>query len=120
MRSSVVSAAVSMSVMVGRSLPMIIPHGVAVDTGQIAVENHDLVVVSIQLGGGIESVVRDVDGETLVAQALGDVVGQTMHVFDDQESHVAAAAVSAGRLATGTVIVTRSPPCGRACRHTLP
>src|SRR6202034_1801644 len=70
--------------------------GVAVDAGQVAVEHDDLVGVGVEFGGGVDSVVGDVDGETLVAQPFGHVVGQAVHVFHDQDPHVLASAVSAG------------------------
>ena len=61
--------------------------GVAVDAGQVAVEHDDVVAVELQLGGGVEPVVGDVDGHALVSQALGDVVGEPPRVFDDQHPH---------------------------------
>jgi hypothetical protein len=61
--------------------------GVAVDAGQVSVQYDDVVAVDVQLGGGVEPGVGDVDGHALVSEALGDVVGQSPHVFDDQHPH---------------------------------
>ena len=61
--------------------------GVAVDPGQVPVQYDDVVAVDVQLGGGVEPGVGDVDGHALVSQALGDVVGQSPHVFGDQHPH---------------------------------
>jgi hypothetical protein len=43
---------------------------VAVDTRQIAVEHHDVVAVDTELGCGLETVVRGIDGHALISQAL--------------------------------------------------
>ena len=49
---------------------------VAVDAGEVAVQDDDVVGVEVELRGGVEAVVGDVDGHALVAQAFGDRVGE--------------------------------------------
>jgi hypothetical protein len=58
-----------------------------VDAGQVPVQYDDLITVEVQLGGGVQPVISDVDSHALVSQALGDVVGQSPHVLDDQHPH---------------------------------
>src|SRR5712691_9418845 len=61
--------------------------GVAVDAGQVAVQDEHVVGVQVQLGGGVGAVVGDVGGDALVTQALGDVVGQPPDILGDQDPH---------------------------------
>ena len=65
---------------------------VAVDAGEVAVENDDVVGVEVDLRGGFEAVVGDVDGHALVAQSFGDPVGVAGHVLDDEDPHLIVAA----------------------------
>ena len=46
--------------------------GVAVDAGQVAVEDDHVVGVDVEFGRGFQPVVGDVHGHALIAQALGD------------------------------------------------
>ena len=77
------------------------------------VEKDDVVGVEVDLRGGFEAVVGDVDGHTLVAQSFGDPVGVAGHVLDDKDPHLMVAAPCG--IAAGRVIWTRSPPA--ALRH---
>ncbi len=71
---------------------------------KVAVEDHDVVRVQVELGGGVQAVVRDVDRHALVAQALGDHRGEGAGVLDDQHPHAGTAT------AAGSATVTTSPP----------
>jgi hypothetical protein len=62
-----------------------------VQAPQIAVENGDVVGVDVEFDGRVETVVGDVDRDSLVVQPLGDVVGEAPDVFDDEDSHAGAA-----------------------------
>ena len=92
---------------------------VAVDAGEVAVEQHDVIGGQVDLCDRLVAVVGDVDGHALVAQALGDPVGVAGNVLDDQDPHLVAPA-SCWIAAPGSVIWTRSPPSGRACSSRLP
>ena len=58
-------------------------HDIAGETGEVPVQDHDVVVVDVDLGGGIEPVISHVRRYALVAEPFGYVVGQAPHVFDD-------------------------------------
>ena len=60
---------------------------VAVDAGQVAVEDDDVVVVLAGQAQGGGPVVGDVDGHALAAQAAGDGVGHDPPVFHHEQSH---------------------------------
>lgn len=49
---------------------------VAVQAGDVAVEDDDLVRAEVELGGRLPPVVGDVDGHALVAEPFGDAVGE--------------------------------------------
>ena len=55
--------------------------------GEVAVQHDHVVGVEVELGSAGESVVGDVDGHALVAQALGDQVRELRLVLDDQDPH---------------------------------
>jgi len=55
---------------------------VAVKPREVAVKDDDVVGVEVEFAGGVEAVVGDVDGDALVAQPFGDVVGQRADVLD--------------------------------------
>ncbi len=63
---------------------------VAVDAGEVAVEENDVVGVDVDLRGGFVAVVGDVDGDALVAQSFGDPVGVAGYVLDDEDPHALA------------------------------
>ena len=74
-RSAGAPAAVSIRIIAGSSdLVMMRQSCVAVDAGEVAVEHDDVVGVDVELCSGLVAVVGDVDGDSLVAQALGDPV----------------------------------------------
>jgi hypothetical protein len=87
---------------------------VTVDRGEVAVQDDDVVGVQIELCGGLEAFVGDVDRQPFVLQAFDQRVGQRARVFDDEHSHVAAPAAS------GNPIATRNPPSSRAARSSVP
>jgi hypothetical protein len=62
-------------------------HVVAVDSRQVAVEYHDVVVQQVELGQRARAVERDVHREPDVAQPVGQVAGQHPLVLDDQHPH---------------------------------
>ncbi len=68
---------------------------VAVDAGQVAVEDHDVVGVHAELGRGLEPVMRGVDGHALIAQSLDQHVSEGPRVLDDQDPHAGAPASAA-------------------------
>ena len=99
-RSSLVPAAVSIEVSwPAASFSVIIRHRVSPwMPGRSRSSTSDLGRrLMSSLAAALESVIGDVDSEALVAQPFGDVVGQAVHVFDDQDPHGVAAAVRAGR-----------------------
>ena len=61
---------------------------VAVELGQVAVEDDDVVGDDARLDQRGCAVVGDVDGHALAAQAAGDGAGQPAFVFGDEHSHV--------------------------------
>ena len=96
-RSPGVPAAVSMSTMTGLPVSVIIRQIVSPWTpGQVPVQDEHVVVVEVELEGGVHAVVGDVDGHALITQALGDVVGQPPDILGDQDPHRAAPARPAG------------------------
>ena len=66
-------------------------------TGEVAVEHDDVVGVEAELGGGVESVVSDVDGHAGVAQAFGHDVGERPVVLNDEDPHCSCSDLDAGR-----------------------
>src|ERR1700727_1687259 len=92
---------------------------IAVDAGEVAVEDDDLVGVKVDLRHRLGPVVCDVDGDSLVAHSFCDPVGVARHVLDDEHPHVAATA-SRWMVAAGRVIWTRRPPSARAWSSRLP
>ena len=92
---------------------------IAVDAGEVAVEDDDVVGVDVELRDGFVAVVGDVDGDPLVAQSFRDPVGVARHVLDDEDSHVVVSA-SCGMVVAGSVIWTRRPPSARAWRSSVP
>src|SRR5216683_2092438 len=93
--------------------------GVAVDTGQVAVEDDHVVGVDVESGRGFQPVAGDVHGHALVSQALGYPVGKGAGVLGHQDPHTGTTAwlavMAAARGASGSVIVTVRPPPGLAC-----
>src|SRR6202042_1772851 len=81
---------------------------------KVAIEHDDVVGGKVQLGDRVEPVVGHVDGHALVAQALGDVVGQPRHVLGDEDPHEPTPAGSRARVAPPSSISTLSPPPDRA------
>ena len=76
MRSPGESAAVSISTMAGSSRSLTIRQRTSPwRPGRSPVQHEHVVGIEIDLGGRLQTVVGDVHGHTLVAQALGDVVG---------------------------------------------
>jgi hypothetical protein len=65
---------------------------VAVDSGEVAVQNDDIVGSEIQFAGGLEAVVGDVNGHALIAQPFSDLVRELREVLDDQDPHPCAPA----------------------------
>jgi hypothetical protein len=61
--------------------------GVAVHPRQVTVEHQHVVVVQVELEGGVHAVIGDVDGHALIAQAFGDIVGQPLDILGDQDPH---------------------------------
>jgi hypothetical protein len=49
---------------------------VAVQAGDVAVEDDDLVRAEIELGGRVKPVVGDIHGHALVSEPFGDAVGE--------------------------------------------
>ena len=91
---------------------------VAVDAGEVAVEDYDVVGIDVELRGRFLAVVGDVDGDPFVLQSLDERVGERAGVFHDEDSHAEApAAVTTAR---GKVIATRSPPPLSAARSSSP
>ena len=86
---------------------------VAVDAGEVAIEEDDVVRVDVDLRGGFVAVVCDVDGDPLIAQSFRYPVGVAGYVLDDEDSHSVGFA-SCGTVVAGSVIWTRSPPSARA------
>ncbi len=85
---------------------------IAVDAGEVAVEDDDLVWVDVELRRGFVAVVGDIRGDPLVAEPFGNPVCVAGHVLDDQDPHLTAVA-SCAIDADGSVICTRRPPSGR-------
>ena len=92
---------------------------VAVQAGEVAVEHDYVVGVEVEPGGAGKPVISDVDGHALVAEALGDQVRELRLVLDDKNPHADRGFAAAG-VAAGSVICTRSPPCGRAWSSSAP
>ena len=93
--------------------------GVAMDSRQVAVEHHHVVGVELELGRGLQPVVGGIDGHALVAQALDQHVGQRPGVLHHQDPHAGTPAGTAS-VASGSVMATRRPPPGLACRSRVP
>ncbi len=90
---------------------------VAVDAGQVPVQDEYIVGIEVQLDGGVRAVVGDIGGDALITQALGDVVGQPPDILRDQDPHRALPAMTrcAGRpvrSAAGKSITACRPPSG--------
>src|SRR6202034_2856027 len=99
--------------------------GVAVDAGQVPVQYDYVVGIEAELEGGVGAVVGDVGRDALVAQALGDIVGQPPDVLGDQHPHrappaTASCAVGLAVPAAGRSMTALRPPSGRACRRSVP
>jgi len=62
-------------------------HLVAGHDGQIAVEDHDVVVVDREAVQGSIAVIDDVHGHALATQPAGDGVGEQPLILDHQHSH---------------------------------
>jgi hypothetical protein len=62
---------------------------VAVDARQVTVEDDDVVGVQQRLLDGGRAVVGDIRADALVAQAVGDVVGQFGLILDHEHPHAA-------------------------------
>src|SRR6185437_6678644 len=92
---------------------------IAVHTGEVAVEDDDVVGVEVDFRHRLAAVVCDVDRDSLVTQPFGDPIGVAGYVFDDQHPHVAATA-SLRIVAAGSVICMRRPPSARAWSSRLP
>jgi hypothetical protein len=92
---------------------------VAMESGEVSVEDDDVVLVQVEFGRGDEAVVGDIDGHGLVPESLGDVVGETSHVFDNENSHPAAPVLD-GAVARGSSTITVKPPAGPAWRSSVP
>ena len=76
---------------------------VAVDAGQVAVENDHVVAGDRDPLQGFGAVRRDVDGHALAAQPGRDRPGQDLEVLHDQHPHSAPLLVSASGVPTVTV-----------------
>jgi len=85
---------------------------VAVNAGQVPVEDDDVVGTEIELGGRLQPVVGHVHRHALIAQALDQDLGERPGVLDDQHSHAGTPASGADRRAAadGSSTRTRSPP----------
>jgi len=46
-----------------------------------------VVSADVNLGRGVHAVVGDIDGESLIPEPFGDVVGQACDVFYNEHSH---------------------------------
>src|SRR6266540_2120364 len=60
---------------------------VAVGSGQVPVQHHDVVAGDGQIVEGVVAVEDHVDGHALAAQSGPDGAGQDLEVFNDQHSH---------------------------------
>jgi hypothetical protein len=54
-----------------------------VDAGQVTVEDDDLIRGRVELCRGVQAVIGDVGGESVVPESFGDVIGQARDVLDD-------------------------------------
>ena len=59
------------------------------DAGQVTVQDDDVVLIDQGLLDGGRAVVGHVRSDALVAQAVGDVVGQFGLIFDHEHPHAA-------------------------------
>ena len=57
--------------------------------GEVAVEDHDLVIVAFEVGQRRLAVEDDVDRHALAAQSVRDSAGKLPVVFNDEHSHSA-------------------------------
>jgi len=89
-----------------------------VDARQVSVQYDDVVAVDVQLWRRLRARSRRCRRPSLVSQALGDVVGQSPHVLNDEHPHGKPRS-EWGSLACGNLTATRSPPCGRASSSTV-
>ena len=64
-------------------------HVVAVDLGEVAVEDDDVVGVHARVRERVGAVGRDVDGRAVPAQAAGDRRRDARLVLDDEKPHAA-------------------------------
>jgi hypothetical protein len=62
-------------------------HVVAVDLGEVAIEDDDVVGVHACVREGVGAVGRDVDGRAVPAQAAGDRRRDARLVLDDEKPH---------------------------------
>ena len=94
------------------------------DARQVPVEDDHIVGVDVELGRGFQPVAGDVHCHALVAQALGQYVGEGPRVLGHQHSHSATPArgvvVAAAGAASGSPMAARRPPSGRARRSSVP
>ena len=87
--------------------------------GEVAVEDDHVIVVDVHLSGGVHAVVGDIDSYAVIAQSLGDIVGQPPDVLHDEHPHAGTPA-AAGCMARGRSTTTPRPPSGSACRRSVP
>jgi hypothetical protein len=62
-------------------------HLVAVDVGQVAIEDDDVVVDDGRAPESLIAVERDVDGESVAAKAAREGLGEPGLVFGDEDAH---------------------------------
>jgi hypothetical protein len=55
--------------------------------GQIAVEDHGVAGVDVELGCGLQTVVRDINGYAPAAEVFGEYGGQRPRLLDDEHPH---------------------------------
>src|SRR5262245_58700742 len=88
------------------------------DAWQVAVKDHDVVGVGIELGGRVQPVVSGVDGHALIAQALDEQLRERPRALDSE--HPRARAPAGTSSTAGSRMLTPRPPSRRACRSSDP